>query len=660
MGIFWRLFLVGLLGPFLVLAASTPEIETRTVKIFILADEAFSRQPDWPAAAAALLREAASLLEKEAGLGFVVERYETWEPEPGLATLEQISVSLEKGLIKPEDEVALFLLGRELLTDRLFGFSQPQEGIVLVKILKDRQMTIRALLHELAHLFGAVHVANPDSVLDLWNRGSKLDPQNLSLVKLFRDRSFVSYRPALTPEKRKLARSIYQEIAAGLEKEARWGRLKGDTSFGRTPNAAEDVFLNLALIELEEKNYEAAVKACEQALGLNPDCLEALNLKGIARRRQGLVNEAIAIYQDILKKQPQNGRVYYNLGIALSKKGELEASLKAYEKALELRPRMVEAMTNQADVLLRLGRDKEAEAILSRAIALDNRFPLAHANLAEVYFRQNNNEKAKEAVEKALFLDPDLPEAHNMLGKILHREGKVKEAAREFTLALCLDSSQAKAAHNLGNCYLEMNQPERAREFFEQALRISPGLAEAHEGLGTSLLLTNDIAGAIRSFQQAKRLGFESVGLHLNLSTALIYQKKWSEAMAEARAAVSLDANSALAWNNLGICALQQGDPVSAEKYFREGLALESQNRQLLTNFANFLLASGRWEEAAALYEALLAIEPGHGVAHNNAAVAFYHLGKYEKAWLHLEKALSLGVAVNPEFREEVRKRLKD
>lgn len=656
---FCRLLLIALC-PFLVFTASTPEFETRTIKVVLLADEAFSRQANWQAEAEELVRAAASFFEEQTGLRFVVEQFATWELDPDLTTLEQIALSLEKGLVKQDDEVALGLLGRTLSAEHLFGFSQPQDGIVLVRILKEREMTRRALLHELAHLFGAVHVVDPDSLLDLWNRGTKLDSKNLALIQLFRDRLFVPYRFPLTPEKRNLARSIYQEIAATLEKEARRMALRGDMSLGRAANSPEDVFLNIALIELEERDYEAAVKACEQALRLNSDCLEALNLKGIARRRQGLVDEAIHLYRSILKKQPQNGRVYYNLGIALSKKGELEAALKAYEKALQIRPRMVEALTNQADVLLRLGREKEAETLLLRAVALDNRFPLAQANLAEVYFRQNKNEEAKEAIEKALSFDPNLPEAHNMLGKILHREGKIKEAMDEFTLALSLDSFQAKAAHNLGNCYLEMNQPETARQFFEQALRISPGLAEAHEGLGTCLLLLNDVVGAIRCFRQAKSLGLESVGLYLNLSTALLHQKKWSEAMAEARAAISIDAKSALAWNNLGICALQQQDAVAAERYFRQGLALDSRNSQLLANLANLVLISGRWDEAAALYETLLAVAPDDGAAHNNAAVAFYHLGNYEKAWFHLERALVLGAPVNPQFKEEVKKRIKD
>jgi len=633
--------------------------ELRVIKTIVLVDPAFAERANWQEAASRLINLAAAPLEKEAGIKFSLEEFAAFTFEAG-ATLEAVAAALDKQLVKEEETVVIGLVAATASKSPLFGFSLFSEGIAIVKVLENEALTVRALLHELAHLFGAVHVADPDSVLDLWNRGENLDRVNLALIRLFRERSFSSLRYPLSREKREEVRSLYQEIAASLRRLEREMRAKGDSSFRKAPNLADDVYLNLAHLELEERNYEAVLNCCQEALRLNSDAVEALNLMGIARRRQGAIDEAIAIYRKILERQPQEARVLYNLGIALAKQGKLKDALQAYEQALKIRPRMVEAMGNQADVLLRLGREKEAEDILMKALAINSRFALGYANLAEVYFRREENDRATEMVNRALALEPDLPEAHNMKGKILHRQGRVEEAMKEFSLALKFDPTQAKAAHNLGNCYLELNRLQEAKNYFELAQKLAPSLAEAYEGLGTCLLLMKDTAAAIFHLRRARELGLNSLGLQLNLSTALIYQQKWAEAAEAAQEALRLEPKSSLAWNNLGLLALQEKDWSQAEKYFRQALLYDSRNKQALANLAALLLALNRWAEAAATYEQLLKESPGEAISHNNLAVAYYHLKDYRQAWAHIQQALSLGLEVNREFMEAVKKQLKD
>lgn len=632
----------------------------KKIKVIILVDPYFSYGPEWQEKANHLFLSVASIFEKEAKINFEIERFEIWRIDEKLATLEEIAESIEKNLVRDEETIVVALIGSPYLKSPLFGFCLFHEGIAAVRVQRKEELTTKALLHELAHLFGAIHVDDPSSVLDLWNRGDRLDALNLQIIHLFRERSFNTWRYPLNREKRRQALSLYYQVADSWRDWIRKRRIEIDPSKLKIPNSLEDVFLNIAQIELEERNYEAVLKASQEALKLNSDCLEALNLMAIARRRLGAVDEAIALYQKILQQKPGEARVLYNLGIALNKKGDFQAALEAYDKALAFRPRMVEAMGNKAEVLLRLGRETEAEEILQKALLIKEDFALALVNLAEIYFRKKDYSTALEMVKLALAHDPELPEGHNMMGKVLHWQGKTKEAIKEFALALELDPGHAKAAHNLGNCFLELNQLPEAREYYQKALSLSPRMAEAYEGLGTCLLLLKDIDGAIDNFLRAKEIGHDSLVLSVNLSTALIQKKKWLEARKAAEAALTLNSKSAMAWNNLGICALEQKDYQQAEKCFRQAISFEPENQQFMANLATLLIFLRRWPEAAEVYLQLLKITPNDAVSHNNLAFVYYQLKEYRLAWQHINRALSLGLEVNPEFIEEVKKKIKE
>ncbi len=633
--------------------------EIREVKVAIFVDEAVTFRERWKERVSQILSQASLPLEKHARLKLVPAQWEVWKPQQKFSSFEEAAEAMEEDMPREEEVMAIGLIARRDLPSRLFGFSLYQQGMAVVRFTDNEAQTRRALEHELAHVFGAVHTVDSASVMDLWNRGQTLDALNLAIIQHSRERGFNRFRFPLPKEKREVILSLYQEIARLIKRAENELGAKGLATLKEAPNSPEDVYLNMALLALENKDYEETFKAAEEALRLNPDSLEALNLMGIARRRQGALDEAIDLYQRILQKKPDYARVLYNLGIALSKKGDLQGSLEAYQKALAIRPRLVEALSNQADVLLRLGREDEAEELLVRALSLNPRFPLGLANLAEVYFRKGEDERALETVTMALAYDPELAEAHNMKGKILHRQGKREQAMEEFKLAMTIDPSHAKAAHNLGNCYLELNQLQEAKEYFQQAVTISPGLAEAHEGLGTCLLLLGNIEEAINHLHQALALGLNTVAVHLNLSSAYIQKKLWPEAAEEAKKALALQPESALAWNNLGICSFQQGEIEEALAQWRQAIRCDRKSRQALSNLATLLLAREKWEEAAATYEDLLKLEPDNPVNYNNLAVAFYRLKEFKKAWDCLQKAISLGLEVHPGLMEAIKKEIR-
>ncbi len=392
-----------------------------------------------------------------------------------------------------------------------YGISFYQEGYVLVRLMDDLSFFKKVLKHEICHLFGATHVNNRDSLMDRFLKGNHIKRLNREIILLHRDRDFRGTRFPLASHKLEKAAACYKEIAQTNEKlfpshlsPIKKRRLRKWLSGEKPKNRQlaeiqeefvrlEDVYLCLALMDIEMKKYPEAISECRKALRINPGLYEAYNLMGIAFRRNGEIDKAIKSYRAALDIQPSYQRIYYNLGIAYMKKGDEEQAVSAYREAIAGNRNFADAWNNLGYVYLERGNVEKAILHFKTAIDGNPYHPLAHSNLAEAFIREEEMDKALEEVQKALELNDELPGPHNILGRIYAQQGELEKAEKEYQTAISLDPSYYKGYYNLGNLHLKRKNINQARECFEKAIAINPGFAIAYAGLGDVFLLDRQI-----------------------------------------------------------------------------------------------------------------------------------------------------------------------
>ena len=76
-----------------------------------------------------------------------------------------------------------------------------------------------------------------------------------------------------------------------------------------------------------------------EAIRLKPDYALAHYNLGIALRKKGDVDGAIAEYREVIRLRPDAGNVHYDLGMELEQKGEGQSALEEYRKAQESDPK---------------------------------------------------------------------------------------------------------------------------------------------------------------------------------------------------------------------------------------------------------------------------------------------------------------------------------
>ncbi len=158
----------------------------------------------------------------------------------------------------------------------------------------------------------------------------------------------------------------------------------------------------------------------------------------------GRLEEATAIYQDIVGEDPNNADAWHLLGLIAHQADRPEAAEKMILRAIGLTGGQANYFVNLAAVLKKSGRPDEAANCLWRAIAMSPNDAGAHADLAELLAETSHGDKAKSAMLKALKLKPDSIELCERAGQLFHNAGDIEIAANLYRQALELREKAAQ------------------------------------------------------------------------------------------------------------------------------------------------------------------------------------------------------------------------
>jgi len=154
--------------------------------------------------------------------------------------------------------------------------------------------------------------------------------------------------------------------------------------------------------------------------------------KGIEYYTQGFLDEAILAYKEALKIDPQNDKVYTNVGLVYESEGLLNEAINNYKKALEINPIQLEARNNLANLYYRKGLFREAIREYEAALQVKPSSGDIHLNIGIVYLNGFKEE------EMALFhlkevLKTDIDQSGKMLALKLIKdlEGNKKPGKRK-------------------------------------------------------------------------------------------------------------------------------------------------------------------------------------------------------------------------------------
>ncbi|MFI3158417.1 MAG: tetratricopeptide repeat protein [Methylococcaceae bacterium] len=352
----------------------------------------------------------------------------------------------------------------------------------------------------------------------------------------------------------------------------------------RNPQDAE-AFAYLSQILLLNKKVEAAWKAIESALQLNPasDVVRRNWARMLLRKQK--TTEARNAAETAWKTNPNNPENQVVLAATLAVNKKTSEALVLLDSVLSSNPRYAEAYATRAQLKILTdveGALCDAEAALSIKPHLTQLWTM----VGHIRFQKGNLPGAIMAMEQACVQDPDNPNLMSALaeyrvascdyddgiflrekiskltpndpgiwanlGIVLQKTERNSEASSAYLRSLALKPDQAQIANNLGALALDDEDWEKSLTYFRQAISINPNYAEAHTNMGSALKKQGNLVAAADSIRKALVLQPDMAAAHYNLGNTLADMGEIEQAIVTYEQAVQLNSNLPMVWRNYG------------------------------------------------------------------------------------------------------------
>ena len=277
--------------------------------------------------------------------------------------------------------------------------------------------------------------------------------------------------------------------------------------------------------------------------------------------------------------------------------------------------------------------------------------------LASALLGRGDVSGAERTLRPLLQSQPPCAPALDLLSAIANSSGHSPEAVELASAAVELEPARAEFRFTHGRALKSCGQLDEAVAAYEHALRLRPDYPEALVSLGVALRLLGRLDEAIDRYRQALQLRPDFPEALSNLGNALadrigsghgtnVTAEDLREAEQLQRRALALNPRDPKAMHNLGVLLKLTGRYEEAATLFNQALALDNGRIDTCLQFGDLLCKEAQFDLARRLYSQWLAQHaqhrPEHAVLMVQLAACLFEIGEAPQALSWLERASEL------------------
>lgn len=319
--------------------------------------------------------------------------------------------------------------------------------------------------------------------------------------------------------------------------------------------------------------------------------------------RNGRVDEARRVYQDLLKSDPDHFDLLHLTGLAAYEEGALDESGRYFVRAISIKPDFWQIHANYARTLQDLGRLEDALACYDKAILLQPGEAQTHCDRSLVLQGLRRFDEALGDLDTSICLQPVNALAFNNRGAVLRDLGRLEEALASYDEAIRLDGAFAVAHSNRGVALRELRRHDEALASYESAIALSPDHADAWFNRCNALKDLNRLDDALASIDEALALNPRYAQAHCNRADVLQSMQRFTQALDSYDRALSLHPTYAEAHSNRGEALRSLGRLDEAMASYDRAISIKQDYAEPLWNKSLVTLLRGDLREGWRLYE---------------------------------------------------------
>jgi tetratricopeptide (TPR) repeat protein len=357
---------------------------------------------------------------------------------------------------------------------------------------------------------------------------------------------------------------LYESFGRKDDAAKLYGELSVGTDSSQGPSVA--AALKLAELQAQANRPVEALEALAVAISGAP-ADSAILVRG-AQLIDGLKDRA-AVYRDaqrLVTDDQKNYGAFVLVGMLAETVKRRDEAIALYDKALARQPKAAIAYSRKADLLIDAGRHADAIAVYEAALKAGLDIPVFHRKMGMILEFLDRPGEAMVQYRIARQAAPDDKPTRYLLAGLLARTGELAEAEKEIKDLLARFPKEGQAYIQLGVIGLQKNDLEAADQAAGQALGIEPGSISARA-------IRAEIRFRQKQFGEAEGLAREILkerpeanDVRLLLALVMAGQKKFGDAATELKTVLAANPEN-IEWRYLlaGIYS-EMGDAASAEQ----------------------------------------------------------------------------------------------
>ncbi|MCH8033450.1 MAG: tetratricopeptide repeat protein [Bacteroidetes bacterium] len=268
----------------------------------------------------------------------------------------------------------------------------------------------------------------------------------------------------------------------------------------------------LGLESYTNGRYRTAIEYFTRAIWEDPVNAELYFLRGNAKAKLELNNEAILDYTTAIKLDPKmkfyenrgltfieiedyrnaisdfnetlvfdstNSTLYFNRGYTYALEGNYESAIKDYSRAISHDSTKAKVFVNRGDLWSGVGENQKAIFDFTSAISLNNKDELAYFNRAKEFAKIGMIEQAIDDYSKAILLSPSKVEYYFLRAELKVGTAEFLSAAADYTKIISMEPDNGNAFYNRGICYANISLKDNACDDLNRAGEL--GFFEAYD-----------------------------------------------------------------------------------------------------------------------------------------------------------------------------------
>ena len=385
-----------------------------------------------------------------------------------------------------------------------------------------------------------------------------------------------------------------------------------------------------------------AVALYQEILKQNPRHSDSIHCLGTIAAQQQQHERAIKLIELAIRLEPNNYTYHHNKGNSQQALGQLDGAIESYSSALQLHPNSQLSLYNRGVAYLE--SDKIPLAILdfTETIRLNPENSDAYFNLGNCHRYLNHPDSALVAYEKVIELAPTHLDARLNRAATLRESNAFDLALQEFDKIISLAPHQAKPLIDRGMLWMALAQFEPALNDFNEALKREPENPEALCNRGTCLQRLGRPGAAIDDFKRAIAIDPNLSAAHCNLGISLKTTGELSAAILAYDTAISINPNLIEAYCNKGVAQKESGLVEEAITTLNQAVRLQPDHAESHGNLGVVLQKARRFDAAITSYNRAIELKPVYLDAHYNLALLHQELKQFDAALTGYEHILEI------------------